>query len=167
LQQALDWQEFVYQHLPPRKNDERLFGPQFVVGASGDLIRHNERLLRTSTSLSVEKVAVEIESRGGLCIAAHINRPAFSLLANLGLVPDRAPFSAMEITRHATWAELQSRHPSLSGYSFIRSGDAHCLSDISSNTTFTLREPTLAEISMALRRQNGRRVQVRGNGHHT
>jgi PHP family Zn ribbon phosphoesterase len=45
VQQALNWQEFVYAHLPPLRNNENLFGPQFVVDASGDLIRHNERLL--------------------------------------------------------------------------------------------------------------------------
>jgi PHP family Zn ribbon phosphoesterase len=167
VQQTLDWQEFVYAHLPPLKNNDSLFGPQFVVDASGDFVRYNERLLLTSTSLSVEQVAHEIELRSGLCIAAHVDRPAFSLLANLGFVPDNVPFSAMEVTRQTPWQELQEQHPSLSGYPFIRSGDAHRLSEMSDNTIFTLHEPTLAEISMALRHQNGRRVKVVGKGHHT
>lgn len=167
VQQALDWQEFVYAHLPALKNNESLFGPQFVVDASGELIGCNDRLLLTSTSLSVEQVAQEIEQRGGLCIAAHVDRPAFSLLANLGFVPENVPFSAMEITRYTPWQVLQEQHPSLSRFSFIRSGDAHQLSEMCDNTIFTLHEPTLAEIAMALRRQDGRRVKIVGNGHHT
>jgi len=167
VQQALDWQEFVYTHLPPLKNNESLFGPQFVVDASGDLVRYNERLLLTSTSLSIEDVTREIERRGALCIAAHVDRPAFSLLANLGFVPEDVPFSAMEITRHTSWQELREQHPSLSGFSFIRSGDAHRLAEMSDSTILTLREPTLAEIAMALRRQNGRKAKIVDNRHHT
>ncbi len=168
MQQTLEWQEFVYAHLPRLKNDEALFGSQFVVDASGDFIRHNERLLLTSTSLSVEELAREIEQRNGICMAAHVDRPAFGLLTNLGFVPPNVPLAAMEITRHTPWQQLQEQHPSLSGYSFVRSGDAHRLSEMSDNTIFTLREPTLEEISMALRREDGRKVKiVGGNGHHT
>jgi PHP family Zn ribbon phosphoesterase len=166
VEQAQDWQAFVYAHLPSLKNNEKLFGPQFVVDASGDFVRYNERLLLTSTSLSVEQVAHEVKQRDGLCIAAHVDRPSFSLLANLGFVPESVPFSAMEITRHTPVQQLQQQHASLSGYSFIRSGDAHRLSEMSDSTILTLHEPTLAEISMALRRQNGRRVKVLGSGHH-
>lgn len=166
VQQALEWQEFVYAHLPPLKNNESLFGPQFVVDASGAFLRYNERFLLTSTSLSVEQVACEMKQRGALCIPAHVDRSSFSLLANLGFVPESVPFSAMEITRHTPWDTLRQRHPSLSGYSFIRSGDAHRLNEMSDSTIFSLHEPTLAEISMALRRQNGRRVKVVNNGHH-
>jgi len=167
VEQVLDWQAYIYAHLPPLKNDDRLFGAQFVVDASGEFVRHNDRLLLTSTSLSVEQVACEIEQRGGLCIAAHVDRPSFSLLANLGLVPEGVPFAAMEITRHTAWDVLLQQHPSLSGYSFIRSGDAHRLDEMTDSTIFSLHEPTLAEIAMALRRSNGRRVKVVGNGQHT
>ncbi len=163
VEQAQDWQEVVYAHLPPWKNNPQFFGAQFVVDASGDLIRHNERLLATSTSLSVEEVAMEVKARGGLCIAAHIDRPSFSLLANLGLVPAGVEFSAMEITSRGTADEMWHRHPSLAGYPFICSGDVHRLSEMSDRTILTLKEPTITEISMAFRGQGGRKVKVLGD----
>jgi PHP family Zn ribbon phosphoesterase len=160
VEQALDWQEVIYTHLPAWKNDPQFFGAQFVVDATGALIRHNERLLATSTSLSVEEVAMEVTARGGLCIAAHIDRPSFSLLANLGLVPAGVEFSAMEITSRDTADEMRRRHPSLADYSFICSGDVHRLSEMSDRTILTLKEPTITEISLAFRGQAGRKVKV-------
>jgi hypothetical protein len=163
LEQALDWQKVVYAHLPTWKNDAQFFGAQFVVDAAGDLIRQKERLLATSTSLSVEQAALEVKARGGLCIAAHVDRPSFSLLANLGFVPAGTELSAIEITSSATAEELRRRHPSLADYPFVCSGDVHRLSEMSDRTILTLNEPTITEISMAFRGEGGRRVKVLGD----
>lgn len=160
LEQVLDWQDVVYAHLPPLKNKPEVFGPQFVVDAPGDFVRHNERLLSTATSLSIEEIVTAVAQRGGLCIAAHIDRPSFSLLANLGFVPPGVPFAAMEITRWANVNELQHQHPSLTGYAFICSGDAHRLEEMSNRTVLTLGEPTIAELAMAFRGQEGRKVKI-------
>jgi len=160
VEQALDWQAVVYAHLPRLKNKAEVFGAQFVVDATGDFIRYNDRLLLTSTSFSVEEVATCVEERRGLCIAAHVDRPSFSLLANLGFVPQGANFAAMEITRNTSVDEMRRQHPSLCEYPFIRSGDAHRLSEMSNNTVLTIEQPTITEISMAFRRQGGRKVKV-------
>lgn len=160
LEQVMDWQAVVYVHLPPLKNNEEFFGPQFVVDASGDFVRYNERLLLTSISLSVEEIAAGVVDRGGLCIAAHVDRPAFSLLANLGFVPPDVGFAAMEISRHASVEESRQRNPSLAGYPFVSSGDAHRLEEMSDRTILTLNEPTIAEMALAFRGQEGRRVKV-------
>jgi len=150
----------TYAHLPPLKNNAKVFGPQFVVDATGDFIRYNDRLLATSTSLSVEEVTGGVEAKEGLCIAAHIDRPSFSLLANLGFVPQGVRFAAMEITHNANADQIRHQHPSLAGYSFVCSGDAHRLGEMSNKTILTLSEPTITEISMAFRGQAGRKVKV-------
>jgi len=160
LEQVLDWQAVVYAHLPPLQNRPEVFGPQFVVDATGEFLRYNERLLLAAVSLSVEEVAAGVVARGGLCIAAHIDRPAYSLLANLGFVPEDVPFAALEISSRADVGELRRRHASLAGFSFVRSGDAHRPEEMSDKTILTLGEPTIAEISKAFHAQEGRRVKV-------
>lgn len=162
-EQALDLQEVVYAHLPPLRNRDEIFGPQFVVDASGDFVRYNDRLLLTSVSLSVDEVARAVRERQGLCIAAHIDRPAFSLLANLGLVPPDAHFAALELSRHANVEEIRRHHPSTAGYAVICSGDAHRLEEMTDRTVLTIEEPTIAEISLAFQNQGGRRVKVLGS----
>jgi PHP family Zn ribbon phosphoesterase len=160
LEQALDWQDVVYAHLPPLPNKPDFFGAQFVVDAAGDFVRYNERLLATSTSLPIEQVAAKVEERGGLCIAAHVDRPSYSLLANLGFVPEGIRLAAVEITPGARAEEMRRRHPSLMGYPFIYSGDVHRLHDMSDRTILTLAEPTITEISMAFRGEGDRKVKV-------
>ena len=167
LEEVLDWQAAVYAHLPPEKNRADVFGPQFVVDATGEFIRYNDRLLVTSTSLSVEDVAREVEERGGLCLGAHVDRPSFSLLANLGFVPEGVPFAAMEITPYANADDLVRQHSSLAGYALVCSGDAHHPSEMSNKTILTLKEPTTAEILLAFRHQGGRRVKVVDDPHQT
>jgi hypothetical protein len=131
-----------------------------VVDASGDFVRYNERLLLTSVSLSVEEVSAGVVERGGLCIAAHVDRPAYSLLANLGFVPPDVSFAAMEISRYASAEATQQRNPSLAGRPLISSGDAHRLEEMSDRTIFTLNSPTVPEIALAFRGQENRRVKV-------
>ena len=160
VEQVLDWQEVVYAHLPPLKNRAEVFGAQFVVDETGDFVRYNDRLLLTSASLSVEEVASGVEARAGLCIPAHVDRPSFSLLANLGFVPQGASFAAMEVTGHTSTRELRQRHPGLAEYSIIRSGDAHRLSEMRDSTVLTIEQPTIAEILMAFQSQRGRKVKV-------
>jgi PHP family Zn ribbon phosphoesterase len=160
LEQVLEWQDVVYAHLPPLRNTPEVFGAQFVVDASGDFVRHNDRLLLASTSFSVEEIASGVGERSGLCIPAHVDRPSFSLLANLGFVPQGASFAAMELTGRTNSRALRQRYPELAHYSFVRSGDAHRLSEMTNSTILTIEEPSITEITWAFRRQQGRRVNV-------
>jgi predicted metal-dependent phosphoesterase TrpH len=77
LEQVTRWQARVYDCLPSLKNDEDAFGTQVVLGPDGEIAGTNDRLLLTAASLSVEKAVREVHELGGLCIPAHIDRPAF------------------------------------------------------------------------------------------
>ncbi len=101
LEQVEGWQRTVDAALPGLPNREGFFGAQYVVDATGAHRYTEERLLATSTSLSVEQVAAGVGSLGGLCIPAHIDRPSFSILSNLGFVPQGLPVAGLEISPRA------------------------------------------------------------------
>jgi PHP family Zn ribbon phosphoesterase len=101
LAQVEAWQRVVDGALPELPNREDYFGAQYVVDATGAHRYTEERLLATSTSLSVEQVAVGVDTLGGLCVPAHIDRPSFSILSNLGFIPPGLPISGVEMTPHA------------------------------------------------------------------
>jgi len=162
VEQAEAWGALVAAHLPPRRNDERFFGAQFVVDAAGDYVRSEEQLLLTSTDLSIEEIAQGVEKLGGLIIPAHVDRPANSLLVNLGFIPRDLPISALEISRWTGAAEFRRLHPELSGYALVGSGDAHRLSEISRRTAVLTAEPTVAELRQAFLAVGGRRVTLEG-----
>ncbi|MBN1642992.1 MAG: PHP domain-containing protein [Anaerolineae bacterium] len=98
LEQADAWASRVADALPDARNREEFFGAQYVVDASGAHLYTEERLLATSTAMSVEQVASGVEALGGLCLAAHVDRPSFSILSNLGFIPPSLPIDGIEIS---------------------------------------------------------------------
>jgi len=162
LEQVARWQEEVYAHLPPLKNDESAFGMQVVLDADGEIAGTNERLLLASTSFSVEQVVQRVHELSGLCIPAHVDRPAYSIIANLGFIPPDLEIEGVEISSLVGPKEARERFPQLERYSLIANGDAHRLSEMSKRTTLKMAEPTVAEIALALAGAGDRGVWVDG-----
>jgi len=161
LVQLEAWQQVVDACLPPVRNNPELFGEQFVVDATGRFIRREDRLLAISADITLKEAVIHIARLGGLAIPAHVDRPAFSLFANLGFVPPDVPIAALDISCHITPSTAHSRFPQLGDYPLIRSGDVHHLGDFCPKTVFTMAAPTLSEIRRALLGQEGRSVTIR------
>ena len=159
-EQALTWQMEVYDHLPDLRNNEDHFGAQFVVDATGEYVRRNERLLVTSTDMSLEMVVAMVHDLGGLALPAHVDRPAFSLIANLGFVPPDLDVPAVEIFRSSQPLEVRRRFLQIRGFPMVCNGDAHRLNEMMARTMFKIAAPTVAELVLALRGENGRRVEI-------
>lgn len=156
IEQALTWQGTIFDHLPAQANPEQVLGAQYVVDAEGEYIRTEARLLQTSTDLPLAEVLRRVKALGGLPIPAHVDRPSFSLLANLGFVPVGLDAPALEIFRLTDPVAAMARWPDLAPYPLIRSGDAHRLSEISLALKLTIAAPTIAELALALTRSDGR-----------
>jgi hypothetical protein len=156
LEQLAAWQSLVNEHLPPLENDIEYFGEQFVVDETGDFVRRETQLLLTSTDLSLEVAIGTVNSIEGLAIPAHIDRKANGLLEILGFVPTGVTVEALEISRHITVDVAPLRYPQIRGYPLVRDGDAHRLNEFLGVNEFWVESPTVAELKMALRHENGR-----------
>jgi len=159
--QVLAWQERVWAALPDRENDEEFFGAQFVVDAGGQYLRTEKRLLSVSAALSVEEVVAGVRALGGIVLAAHVDRPANSLLVNLGFVPPGLEIAGVEFSRRVNLAEAVRRFPQVAGYGLVVSGDAHRLEEMTARTMLKVAAPTVAEVALALAGRDGRRVEIR------
>jgi 3',5'-nucleoside bisphosphate phosphatase len=160
LDQIEAWQAQVTAALPPLANDTEHFGEQFVVDETGDFIRREDQLLITSTSFSIHEAWERVNALGGLFIPAHVDRKAFGLIANLGFVPFDLAVDAVEISRHLQPGLVVSRFPQLKGLPFIRSGDAHRLEEFLGANTFSILEPSIAELRKAIKGEEGRSLVV-------
>jgi 3',5'-nucleoside bisphosphate phosphatase len=153
---ALQLQDVVYAHLPG-ENDEDAFGLQVVVNAEGEVLSFNKKLLIGASTLAVEEVVSLIHSLDGLAIASHVDREGFSIIGQLGFIPDHLPLDALEISAAIPREEAEKKF----GLRFplTASSDAHRLEEIGrASTSFWLAEGTLREISLALLNREGRKI---------
>ena len=151
-------QSLIYQNLPG-ENVEEVFGCQTVVNERDERIGVNRRMLIGATLLPFEQIVSVVHSLQGIAIASHIDRQAFSLLGQLGFIPEGVLLDGLEISSRTSKQEAKSRFRSYQHYSFVWFSDAHRLEDIGTSTTqFLLKETSSGEVKKALHHEEGRRV---------
>jgi len=156
--ETLKVQEMVYRHLPG-ENDERTFGYQVVVNEKEEVVRFNKKLLIGATTISLEEVVALIHSFNGLAIASHVDRDAYSIIGQLGFIPKGLALDALELSPRIGIVEAREKFPQIIDYPLVTSSDAHTLDDIGkSSTIFSMEEVSIAEMSMALKGKEGRKV---------
>ncbi len=161
LAQIQQFQRIVDEKLPNIKNIPDYFGDQLVVDQNGDFLRKEDRLLITSTSLTLQEAYEEVEKLNGLFIPAHINRKANGLLEILGFVPSEIPFLSLEISRHLTPSQARQKFSGIQSHQLIQNGDVHQLEDFIGSTYFEIMEPTIDEIKLALQFKGGRSFAIK------
>lgn len=153
---ALALQETIYANLPG-ENDEEAFGMQVVVNAEGGVLQFNQKLLIGASTLALEGVVSLIHRLGGLAIASHVDREGFSVIGQLGFIPENLELDALEFSPAVTREE--ALHKFGSHFPLTSASDAHRLEEIGTAwTSFLLAEGTTKEIKMALINQAGRKI---------
>lgn len=160
LAQMKKFQELVDAKLPKTKNNPEFFGEQLIVDENGDFLRKEERLLITSANINLNEAFNLVSELDGLLIPAHVNRKANGLLEILGFVPPDIPFLALEISRHLSPTEALIKFPQIEKYTIIQNGDVHRLDDFIGTTIFEITEPSIHEIKLALKNQDGRSFKI-------
>jgi PHP family Zn ribbon phosphoesterase len=156
IENALKLQEYIYQNLPG-ENDPDAFGMQVIVNENEEVLGFNEKLLIGATTLPLDDVIRSIHSLDGIAIASHIDREAFSIIGQLGFVPENLELDALEISPRVNYEDALAAYPY--DYPITSSSDAHYPDDIGKTfTSFMLKEKTVAEIKKALNNEDGRRI---------
>ena len=136
VEQALAMTEWIYAAMPKRVNDPETFGDQPVVTWDDDIVEMEWRILAMGCRHTIPETAAKVHELGGLYIAAHVDRPNFSVLGTLGEIPEPSTehqtpgtryFDAVELSRTADEAIWL---PKTEGYAVTRSSDAHNLDDV-------------------------------------
>jgi PHP family Zn ribbon phosphoesterase len=150
--------EEAVQSCLPGENDEKYFGEQLLADADGNIEGKSERMLIGASTLSLASIVALIHSEGGLAIASHIDREAFSVLGQLGVIPPELDLDALELSFRGK--DSSADYAGL-GMPLVTSSDAHYLSDIGkAYTSFEIESVCLKEIAMAFEGSNGRGVEI-------
>jgi len=152
-------QETVDRNLPDIPSLRRFIKDQVLVDADDFVTGFSPRSLFGATKLSVREAVDLIHGHGGLALACHIDREAFSIISQLGFIPPDLPLDAVEISPRLTEAEGRQRFGPFGALPVVRFSDAHKPEEIGSAVTeFLAARPDLEEFRMALTGARARRI---------
>lgn len=117
VEEALEFSVYLEGRIPPLPYDPEALGDQAVVDADENVLDLPDLYLGAALDLGYDELCREADSRGALVIPAHIDRPAYGALAQLGFLPP-GPYSAVEAMRPLRGDEAR-------GFPVISGSDAH------------------------------------------
>jgi predicted metal-dependent phosphoesterase TrpH len=135
------------------------FGNQPLFTATGRRTGVETAALSAATQLDLTETVQFIHGLGGLAIAAHVDRKAFSVFSQLGFFPKEAGFDGVEVSRRVATDSPRLEEYSALGLPMICSSDSHFLEEIGSAVTqLRMAEPGFAELTLAFAGAEGRSV---------
>ena len=113
-----------------------------------------------SIDMEIERLVKKVHKLDGLIIPSHIDRESFSIISQLGYLPE-IDFDALEITERYSLDYLKEKFNFKRDYSLIMSSDAHYIEDIGKrHTEFFIEELSFDEIRFALYNRKDRKVRI-------
>ena len=131
LEAAEEAAKEVYKKLPQIKNRAEIFGQQAYMDKDDNITGYEERHLISSAGMSMNYLFDVVKSAGGIYIPAHVDRHSYSVLTNLGFIPDDIDIKNIEISRMTEDVDsFLAARDELQKYNIYRNSDAHYLQDM-------------------------------------
>ncbi|MGI6777640.1 MAG: PHP domain-containing protein [Acetivibrionales bacterium] len=144
---ALKIQEMVQNALPSIKNREDVFGQQIIMDEQDNIKRYKEQLLLTAANIGTQELYYSVRSLSGIVIPAHVDRNSYSIISNLGSVPEELNIKYLEVSKNCSLDAYIQKNPHLNRYSFLKASDAHTLADILERENFIeIKEKSIAAL---------------------
>lgn len=151
----------IYDKLPDIENKPDIFGDQPVVDEKDNILRFEKKLLLQSVLIDIYEAFKLAKKYNGLVIPSHINRDTYSIVSQLGFIPEDIKFDAFEIDKNMTVDSAISKYGR--EYIFVKNSDAHYLKDIGTATTnYHIKEVTIEELKKAFNSLEGRKISYDG-----
>jgi len=173
LEGALAVGESILETLPGKRLTEEPSIPaaanpgngQWILDWEGRRTATERHLLTAASGYSLEETVNLIHRHGGVAVAAHVDRRAFSVLGQLGFFPEIPRFFAGEISAAGVArmkrGELQIEEIRAHDLPLISGSDSHSPEEIAcSCTAFQVTEPCFAELILAIQGIGSRRCCI-------
>jgi 3',5'-nucleoside bisphosphate phosphatase len=122
LEASMAFNEYAYSILTPFLNNPEKTGDQVYVDEEDNIEGEVEYYLVNPIDLSVDAIGPKVIEYGGIVIPAHVDRPAFSMTSQLGIIV-KGPWTAIECVRIPP--SLNNTPLDTLGCPMITSSDAH------------------------------------------
>ena len=145
VDECVKFSEIINKNLIKIKNQKTIFGNQFVMDEEDNVIEEIDYSLLISSNLSINEIFEYMEGKG-VAVTAHVDRPAYSIVSNLGFIPNIKNLTTIEISKGIVTENFLHSYPEYRKYKIIRSSDAHYLGDISEREEFLLCKSELKSV---------------------
>ncbi len=133
LKEAKYIEDIIRKHMPPINNRKDIFGNQYLLNEKDEIVGEEEQLLLTACQLSVYTITEKIKEIGAVIYPAHIDRTSYSIISNLGFLPEDLSFPALEISKNDQTDNYKEKYPN---HFLLQSSDAHYLQDVSERDNY-------------------------------
>lgn len=155
------FQEFLDENLPHIPNDEERFGYQLIVDIDEEITGEEEWLLLSAIDADLDTLYDKVHEIGGLFVPAHVNKPASSLMSQLGFIPPDIKADALEISKHVKKEDFLKKFAYLKKFMFTKSSDAHFVHIIGEvHCVLNMYDLTFDEFRKTLRGEDGRFIET-------
>jgi hypothetical protein len=122
LKASLSFGEYAYSILTPFLNNPEKTGDQVYVDEEDNIEGEVDYYLTNPLNISVDDIGAKAAEYGGIVIPAHVDRAAFSMTSQLGVIV-KGPWTALECVRIPPVFNGHSLNTL--GYPLTTSSDAH------------------------------------------
>lgn len=135
--------EYLYDLLPNVKNRPDIFGQQLIMDHQDNVTGSLDKLLINAANLSIDQLVAVLPQYGGIPIPAHIDRSSYSIISNLGFIPENYHFRCVEVKNPPYSCDFSGN--------VITDSDAHYLENISEPEHFLqAEEKTISSVLKAI-----------------
>ncbi len=131
LDKLQDFGALIRSRLPDMANVPQIFGRQLVIDERDEIIGEEEVMLISSVDLFIDEILHEVGIRDGVLIPAHIDRSSYSIISQLGFIPDSFKGHVLELSKACKGMAFDYPKERI-----IRSSDAHRLWEILEREVF-------------------------------
>jgi 3',5'-nucleoside bisphosphate phosphatase len=130
LYNAESTQEYINNYLPDvylKKERQE----QIIANEKDEVEGFYGKSLFSAVDLDLDEIIELIHMNKGIAIAAHIDRQSFSIISQLGFIPELCKLDALEISPNMSLQKAKQIYKDYSmKYKFVKGSDSHSLNTI-------------------------------------
>ncbi len=128
-------QDYINNYLPDTYLEKEK-QEQIIANENDEVEGFYGKSLFSAVDLDLDEIIELIHQYNGLAIGAHIDRQSFSIISQLGFIPDKCRLDALEISPNMSLQEAGNVFKDYaSKYKFVRGSDSHSLNTIGCSFT--------------------------------
>ncbi|MCX6164985.1 MAG: PHP domain-containing protein [Ignavibacteriae bacterium] len=128
-------QDYINNYLPD-VYFEKEKQEQIIANENDEVEGFYGKSLFSAVDLDLDEIIELIHKNNGIAIAAHIDRQSFSIISQLGFIPEKCKLDALEISPNMSLKDAKEIYKDYAlKYKFVKGSDSHSLNTIGCSFT--------------------------------